>query len=146
MRWAILSKHNPELLANIKNLQEDDTYINKQNEKGFTALMLACANNNGPATKILIDKGAEINMCASDKKTALMLASECNAHDIVILLLKYGANIYAQDNDDMTALTIAAKYNSDETVKILKKVHCQSKANQSYSDNAPLLITHNNNT
>ncbi len=139
MRWTMLSVNNPELIANIKCV--DSNTINKKNTLGYTALMLACANKINNVVEILINLGADINLCNNDGKTALMFASECNATIIVELLIKTGANINIVDNDNMTALTIAAKFNCDNTVKILKNAHCLNKTiSKSFFDTDTLLV------
>ncbi len=139
MRWTMLSVNNPELLANIKCV--DVNSINKKNTLGYTALMLACANKINNVAEILINLGADINLCNNDGKTALMFASERNAIFIVELLVKNGANLNMVDNDNMTALTLAAKFNSDNSVKILKNAHCLNKTNnKSFFDTDTLLV------
>jgi len=141
MRWVMISINHPELLANIKCVEKN--LIDQKNTLGYTALMLACANKLNNVTEILINLGADVNLCNNDGKTALMLASECNADYIVNLLIAANANINIMNNDEMTALTIAAKFNCDSIVKILKNAHCLNKANSKIYDTDTLLFKYN---
>src|SRR5437868_8881399 len=63
----------------IKNyINENMHELNAQNDKGWTALMIACRNSATVSTesivKILIDAGADLNLQEKEGCTALMLA------------------------------------------------------------------------
>ncbi len=67
IKWVLLTKKHPFLEKKIKSyLKKHPEEINKQNEEGHTALMLASFNTNVCSTentvKILIDGGADLNL------------------------------------------------------------------------------------
>ena len=64
-------------------LLDHGAQINAQDEKGWTALMLATAQ---PAVKFLVDHGADLNVKNRDGKTALTLAEEQGKRDVVAQL------------------------------------------------------------
>lgn len=91
-------------------LTENPEAINYQNEKGWSALMIASRNANFKSTfetvKILLKHGADVNHQSKSGKTALMFTS-FNNYDCLKtfeLLLEYGTNINLVDSDGYTAL------------------------------------------
>src|SRR5437868_9319589 len=67
MKWVLLTKANCDLIINIKVLiEENPSVLDKQNDGGWTALMLACANIetlcSEPIVQLLIDAGANPNL------------------------------------------------------------------------------------
>ena len=78
--------------------------------KGRTPLMISCAYYGGiTITKLLVDKGANINAAAKDGTTALMLAAGNVKLDVVEYLLSKGANATAKDSNGLIALDHAGK-------------------------------------
>ena len=83
--------------------------------------------------KLLLDKGADVNMKNKKDKTALMLASQVDSNDatslsvvsdsrhteVVKLLLAKGADVNTKNNKDITALMMASRAGLTETVKLL---------------------------
>ena len=63
MKLVMSTKLNPNLNKYIKNHID---IINEQNEKGWTALMLACRNSNiyssFDTVKILLEHGSDVNI------------------------------------------------------------------------------------
>ena len=118
-----------EFIKNNINLFKDD--INYQNEKGWTALMMACRNSNtysnNEIVKLLLENGADINLKENDGLTALMVTCRYSNTDsnieTVKLLLENGADPNLKNNGGMTALMCSCvNTNTDsniETVQLL---------------------------
>ena len=70
--------------------------------------------------KLLLDRGADINVKDKYGKTALHLAASCGYKAKAQLLLDRGADISATDNDSLTALQIAVKQGNQEVAEILR--------------------------
>ena len=90
----------PQAMDNlqVKDIQPSTNIFDKQDSEGQTVLFLACKNGMYTTVKSLIDKGANINICA--KKESPLFAA-CRAHhtDIVALLLENGCEIDRTDSD-----------------------------------------------
>lgn len=88
-------------------------------EGGYTALMLATANNSEPLVQALIKKGADVNAKNSGGVTALMIAAANGRADLVELLVRAGANVKAQTERGDTALSIAREKGDPKVIKLL---------------------------
>jgi len=135
------STGNTELMVDIilyegsnvkKILKKDKTMVNKQNNKGWTALMIICRNsskfkNYEEIIKLLLEYGADPNVRDNIGWTALMLASRNSNIDstegTVKILLEYGADPNIKDNNGWTALMMSSRYSNTEstegTVKLI---------------------------
>lgn len=61
--------------------------INKQDGKGYTALMYACRfNENSDIVKVLLDSGADIDVIASDGRKAFDFANDNGNNRIIFML------------------------------------------------------------
>ncbi len=61
---------------------------------GISPLMLAAMNGHVAATKLLLEKGSDINaQIETNRNTALTLACFQGRHEVVKLLLDYRANV-----------------------------------------------------
>ena len=102
--------------ANIKKIRSD----------GATYLMIAAKAGMERLTKLLIDKGLEINKQSSKEGfTALMAASLFGHYNIVKLLLEHGANpnlkVKSGQYKGYTALKLAKEKGYKDIVKLLKQ-------------------------
>ncbi|XP_051484849.1 ankyrin repeat domain-containing protein 34C [Apus apus] len=97
-------------------LLEGGAYINESNEKGETALMVACITkhvdqqsiNKAKMVKYLLDNRADPNIQDKSGKTALMHACIRGAGgDVVSLLLENGADPSLEDHSGASALVHA---------------------------------------
>jgi len=137
-RENLLKKNFKELLEASKNgnlkkvellLKENNVDINEKDSIGDsignTALMEACEYGHLEIVKLLIEKGADVNLDNNFGITALMYASKKGYLKIIELLLKNDADINYQDNygknSAYTALIYACKEGQLETVKLLLK-------------------------
>lgn len=114
-----------------KYLIEED--INYSNENGMTALSVASFRGNKGIAKLLIDKGANLDLQEDEGFTALMLGDM----DLVKLLEDKGANLDLQNNEGNTALMLASYRGDKDIVKLLedKMASPRSSPPSSSSDN-----------
>ena len=87
--------------------------------------------NNGhlDATKVLLDRGADIEHRSNDAKTPLLWAAMWGHLEVVQLLVERGANINVHDHDGMTAIMLATKGGHIHVVEYLieKGAHVYTK-------------------
>ena len=82
--------------------------VNIQDQKGWTALMIASHNGHVKVTELLIREGANVNVQSNVGDTALILATKQNKTDCVQKLLEFGANVNIQGENGRTALMHAS--------------------------------------
>lgn len=82
----------------------------------YTVLMFAVEGSYEELVKILIEKGANLELRNIYGHTALMLTTNCK---IISMLLDAGANIDVIDSDGRTSLMYAVKSNNIDTTKLL---------------------------
>ena len=109
------------LLSKSKNIDALDS-------NGDTALTLAIKENNVNLVKMIINKGANINIISfinnySDEYSPLMIASKNGNKEIVNLLIKNGANVNLLNSSSMSAL-MATTYDrhliTPEQIEVMK--------------------------
>lgn len=76
----------------LKALIEHGVDVNRANEYGCTALMIAAFYGRDDVIKTLLDNGADVNRVDRDGNTALMLAIREGKTDAIKILLEHGAN------------------------------------------------------
>jgi ankyrin repeat protein len=96
----------------------DKEFINKQNNEGQTALMLAVKWQKHPAIiELLIQHGADVHITDKNGLNSLMYAAKyCDILSMVKLILGAGVDANSQDNSGKTPLMYAAEINSDEII------------------------------
>jgi ankyrin repeat protein len=98
--------------------------INARDSGGSTPLLLASEGHNfkgGSVLRLLLERGADINVQNHFGRTPLHRASFRGALGVVRLLLEHGADVEAKNNIDKTALQIAADEGHDEVVELLRE-------------------------
>lgn len=112
-----------------KELKKYPECIDIKNDKGWTALMIACRNSNiyGECfVKLLLDNGADVNLYDNNGRTALMKSvrnmEKDSTENTIYLLLNNGADINVIDYDGWSILMISIKYikSVKDTIKIIK--------------------------
>ena len=93
-------------------LEEDINYIDTQDIIGRTALVIAIQYNSAipdqsDIIKLLIEKGASLDIQNDTGKTALMYSIMFDRIDIVTLLLEKGASLDNKDHHGRTAMMYA---------------------------------------
>ncbi len=82
--------------------------VNRLNEDGDSALILAAAGGNETAVRLLLAHGANVNQQGAMKTTALHEAAKEGYRSIVDLLQAAGANADLKDEYDETARQLLA--------------------------------------
>ena len=111
LMYAIMKK------GEIKKEYMSESEINRKNEEGWTALMLAARNSStyssNETVKLLLDNGADVNLKNNRGLSALMLAVENSkknsSSEIVKLLLDNGADVNLKKERGTTALMLAVR-------------------------------------
>lgn len=93
--------------------------INKQDERGYTTLMIAILDNLIELAKLLIDKGADVNIENEFGDTALIYISDMGNLELAKLLLDKGADINVKNNYGVTPLMNASINDNIEMAKFL---------------------------
>ncbi len=102
-------------VATVKRLLDGGADPNVKNDAGATALMWAVTDLE--KTRLLVDRGADVNARSEDQRTPLIMASGLTGGaPVVQLLIEHGANVNAKAPGllgDTTPLAEAA-YSGDE--------------------------------
>lgn len=95
-------------IATIKMSFSNTNNLNMQNNLGWTKLIVAIYNNQKEAVKLLLEKGADINITNFKGTTALMYAKDAaiNNNDLEILniLKNQKLNLFQKDYSGFTVL------------------------------------------
>ncbi|NXD31402.1 AN34C protein, partial [Spelaeornis formosus] len=119
-------------------LLEGGAYINESNEKGETALMVACitthvdqqSSHKAKMVKYLLDNRADPNIQDKSGKTALMHACIRGAGgDVVSLLLESGADPSLEDHSGASALVHAINAEDNTVLQHLLNA-CRAKGKE----------------
>lgn len=116
---------DPELMDLISTMRPK--YINRQDETGHTLLHYAAANSpthtNNELVKLLIKKGANIDIQSKLGTTPLIGAVVLNNIESVKILIDAGADINIAQNNSLTSLMCAlvgsSIYNNLDIIKLL---------------------------
>ena len=104
----------------ILNYIKEGADVNIVNSKGFTPLILAVYNNNLEATKVLIIKGARVDVQDFSGNTALMGATFKGYTNMVDLLIELGkANVNQVNANGASALIFAATFGQKDIAEKL---------------------------
>jgi ankyrin repeat protein len=96
--------------------------VHARSKTGETALMETAIRGDVAATKLLLDKGADVNIADHRGYTPLLLAAQYDGDspELVRLLLARGADLNATAEGE-TALSLAAKRGETEVTKVLRE-------------------------
>ena len=84
------------------------------------ALFFVYSLSNAKLMKILINRGADVNLHNVNKETMLMMSCQNSDHiKISKLLIDHGADLDLQNNDGQTALMYACIYKNVEIVSYI---------------------------
>ena len=120
-------KEDEENIKALKNLIKSGVDVNaREPQTNSTVLMMSAAFNRPKATRILVEKGADVNAQNNFGQTALMYAAMHNNFEIASLLIERGANVNHQANNGLTAIaTLNGKHgnnpNSNKLRQLLEK-------------------------
>ena len=100
-------------------LSQPESLTDTRDPKGRTALMWAAEGGYEMVTKILLERGAGVDVVDNHRDTALIIASSSGSKAVVQMLLNSGTFVNAQNHFGQTALLAASCEGHDEVVKLL---------------------------
>ena len=81
--------------------------VNARDDRGWSALMHAVDQDNGPMVELLLAADADPDIRASDGTTALFIAVSRGRAELIALLKKAGADAWIEGPDGRTAAAVA---------------------------------------
>ena len=106
-------------LNNALILVQNVDSVNYNGNGQLSLLMLASEDGYSEVCKILINKGAKLDLQDFYGETALLIASQRGRTEVVKVLLDKGAKLDLRDNDNETALMMASEKGHKDVCKIL---------------------------
>ncbi|XP_066929827.1 transient receptor potential cation channel subfamily A member 1 homolog isoform X2 [Clytia hemisphaerica] len=113
--------------------------INDKNVEGESLLHLAVANDDYRTCCLVIEKGADVNLCRDGFITPLHLAATSGSVEICKLLVASKADLEAQNEDLQTPLHKAARNNRTGVVEFLLSKGCDINAYDN-ENQTPLML------
>lgn len=92
-------------------------------DRGYSAVMDAVWKNNLGLTKILIERGANLNFISRDGQSVLVLAVGAGNFEICKVLAEAGADPDIKDQMGMSALEYANLFGKKDIAQVLQKYH-----------------------
>lgn len=107
----------------------------------LSAALAWTTNTNRQILKLLIESGANPNLCSSDGTTALYWAASCNDSELVKNLIEAGARVNAeQPEDGHTSLHVSSEHGNLQNVKLLLEARGDIALNRfDYVAHTPLM-------
>lgn len=103
-------------------LDENPALANLEDQDGRAPIHMAAAHGRVEITRLLIERGAEVNRHEFIYGTFPLLGAVSRGHrDVVKLLLANGANIHARNKEGTTALDLATSLGLDHIANLLKQ-------------------------
>lgn len=116
----------------IDIVQKNPDEINRRNDVGLTALMIACGNvtefSSIKCVKLLIKLKANVNLQDNHGWSALHMASINLSTEIIKLLIKCEADINLQNNSRNTALTLMCDVHATTPSRTLECIRAMLNA------------------
>ena len=111
-------------IIELQNVLPQISDINKPNEKGWNAIILAAFNHHLEIIKLLLQNGADINSTNANGTTVFMYAKtkvlENNNYEILDFLLANGAAINVRDfKNNWTVLDYVKQTNHQPLINYL---------------------------
>jgi len=108
------------LEGTLKLLQDQPDLLDAPDQRGFPPLVLACYSDRLAISKLLLEKGANVEARDGMGNTALMGVAFKGLSGMAKLLVEeYGADVNAQNNAGGTPLTFAATFGQYDMVQFL---------------------------
>lgn len=101
-------------------LEKNPALIEQPDPRGFSPLVFATYSNQGEITRLLLEKGAEVDARDANGNTALMGIAFKGFTDLAQLLIdEYKAEVNLRNNSGATALSFAAMFGQADMVRLL---------------------------
>ena len=97
LHWAVQPKGDVNNAKILLDSQTND--VNCSDNKGRTALHLACLKGHLDMVNFLIQRGADVDAVDGDGTTPILYAVIENYPDIVLMLVENGCNVNVSDED-----------------------------------------------
>jgi len=94
--------------------------INKVNQQGKTALLIAAEKGHADIVQVLLERGSSVNHADPDKNTALHLAAQNGHINVVTLLNRSGANPQQYNSKGKTPIDLATDKGHQAVVEVLQ--------------------------
>lgn len=102
-----------------KNLCDTTPSINSRDDRGFTALHVACLVGQPAMVDLLVNLGSNIDSTDYSSSTPLHYAAAKGHQNAVLLLIHSGCNLEVYDSDGNTPLHLASNNGHEGCVKAL---------------------------
>jgi ankyrin repeat protein len=104
-----------------------DAWVNKENDLGYTCLFCAVYREDEPMVRLLLDKGADVNVLygpMGDRSPLLWLAIAMKNLEIVQLMIDRGADLHLVNHDEeiddeISAILVAASVGHIGIIQLL---------------------------
>ena len=109
-------------IATVRQLLSDGADPDDRNMHGWTALMIAVAQQHEKTVQILLENGADSNLSNLLGRNALMFAARYGNVGSVRQLIQHGAQVNLDESSDpenRNALSAAAEQGHEEVVQLL---------------------------
>ena len=94
--------------------------VNAMNNRAETALLLACESAQAESAKLLMDEGADPNICNAEGYTSLhAVIYYCWSHEILQEMMRHKPHLDAQNYHGQTALFVACFERQQTSIRIL---------------------------
>ncbi|MFH1415362.1 MAG: ankyrin repeat domain-containing protein [Elusimicrobiota bacterium] len=90
-------------------------------DRNETALMVAACYNYVRMAELLIESGADVNLCDIDGITPLVFAAHNNSFEVARLLLENGVDVNTKEKNGATALMIAVSRNHSDIACLIRE-------------------------
>lgn len=113
--------------------------LNDQDSHGNTILHRAIDFGNIRLCRLILEKGAKVNVCRDNFATPLHIAASAGDLELVKLLVSHGANIEALNLTSETPLHKAAKHSRTTVIEFLVKEGADIDADEQ-NNKTPLIL------
>jgi uncharacterized protein len=132
--------------ADVNAALIDGADINTKDKDGVTALWIASQQGHADVVKLLLSKGAEVNVRRNEDGITAVYIASLNGHaDVVALLLENGADVdMKKTTNGITALWAASRNGHADVVKLLLEKGADVNVKDSIYGVTALYITSQN--
>ena len=109
-------------VSSVVDILDAGVPVDSVGKHGWTALKYAAAHNRPDVTRVLLQRGADMNERSGGLgMTTLHIASRHNSIDAIRVVMQHGASATVKNNDGETPIDIARDWDFHEEVRIMEK-------------------------